>query len=103
MDDYYNKFITFYLDTSPKYVFYTKLVPGSIKVTIVEAGINQEGFNGHCFRKDEAQSAAAAGTSGDEIKTLGRWKSDAYNGHDDVHRLKLAKIVINKLRSTPRA
>lgn len=79
---------------------------GQLRSLLLKAGINPEGFNGHSFRKGAAHSAAAAGMSGDEIKTLGRWKSDAYKlytGHDDVRRLKLAKTVTNKLRSTPRA
>ena len=76
-----------------------------LKLLLLKAGMTPAGFNGHSFRKGAAHSAAAAGMSGDEIKTLGRWKSDAYKlytGHDDVRRLKLAKTVTNKLRSTPR-
>ena len=76
-----------------------------LKLLLLKAGMTPAGFNGHSFWKGAAHSAAAAGMSGDEIKTLGRWKSDAYKlytGHDDVRRLKLAKTITNKLRSAPR-
>jgi len=54
---------------------------GKIKDLLLRAGIPTTGFSGHSLRKGAAVSAAANGMSCDEIKLLGRWKSDA----DDVY------------------
>jgi len=70
---------------------------------LINAGMNPLGYNGHSFRKGAAHSAAAAGMSSEDIKVLGRWKSDAYKlytGHDDVRRLHLAMQVNTKLQPT---
>ena len=48
-----------------------------IKELLLQAGINPSNFSGHSLRKGAAVSAAARGLSKDEIKLLGRWKSDA--------------------------
>ena len=48
-----------------------------IKELLLRAGISTAGFSGHSLRKGAAVSAAANGMSKDEIKLLGRWKSDA--------------------------
>jgi hypothetical protein len=74
----------------------------SLRNLLIKAGINPVGYSGHSFRKGAAHTAAAAGMSDQEIKTLGRWKSNAYKlytGHDDVRRLQLAKTITHNLRS----
>ena len=48
-----------------------------IKEMLLRAGIPTAGFSGHSIRKSAAVSAAANGVSRDNIKLLGRWKSDA--------------------------
>ena len=44
---------------------------------LLRAGISTHGFSGHSLRKGAAVTAKARGLSKDEIKLLGRWKSDA--------------------------
>jgi hypothetical protein len=44
---------------------------------LLRAGISTAGFSGHSLRKRAAVSAATNGISRDDIKLLGRWKSDA--------------------------
>jgi integrase len=50
---------------------------GKIKELLLRAGIDASNFSGHSLRKGAAVSAAACGISKEEIKLLGRWKSDA--------------------------
>src|SRR5438552_18540155 len=47
-----------------------------VKELLLRAGIATTGFSGHSLRKGAAVSAAANGISREEIKLLGRWKSD---------------------------
>jgi hypothetical protein len=44
---------------------------------LLQAGIPTAGFSGHSIRKGAAVTAALNGISRDNIKLLGRWKSDA--------------------------
>lgn len=44
---------------------------------LLKAGTSTKGFSGHSLRKGAAVSAKGKGISRDDIKTLGRWKSDA--------------------------
>ena len=48
-----------------------------VKEYLLRAGIPTQGFSGHSLRKGAAISAVTKGLSRDEIKLLGRWKSDA--------------------------
>ena len=64
-----------------------------IKELLLQAGISTFGFSGHSIRKGAAVSAAANGISKDNIKLLGRWKSDAVDvyitelsEHDQINR-----------------
>ena len=49
----------------------------SIRKLLLQAGIPTHGFSGHSLRKGAAVTAARKGIPKDEIKLLGRWKSDA--------------------------
>jgi len=87
-----------------KQFFTRKWFVDNVRDLLVLVGINPEEFNGHSFRRGAAHSAAAAGMTNDEIKQLGRWKSDAYKlytGHDGVRRLNLASKASRRLRSAP--
>jgi hypothetical protein len=57
--------------------FSRKYLVDKIKELLLRAGISTLGFSGHSLRKGAAVSAAANGLSKDDIKLLGRWKSDA--------------------------
>ena len=43
-----------------------------------EAGFDPEKYAGHSFRIGAVTTAAACGVPVDVVKTLGRWKSHAY-------------------------
>ena len=48
-----------------------------VRELLLRAGIATTGYSGHSLRKGAAVSAAAIGISREDIKLLGRWKSDA--------------------------
>jgi site-specific recombinase XerD len=48
-----------------------------IRELLLQAGIPTAGFSGHSIRKGAAVTAAENGISREDIKLLGRWKSDA--------------------------
>ena len=76
-----------------------------VRELLLRTGISTKGFSGHSLRKGAAVSAAANGISRDDIKLLGRWKSDAVDvyinelGHKD-HIEKLLQLN-SKLHSFP--
>ena len=47
------------------------------KSLLLQVGVDPSKYSGHSLRKGAAISAKAAGIPRDEIKLLGRWKSDA--------------------------
>ena len=49
-----------------------------VRKALQEAGLQPETYAGHSFRIGAATTAAACGVPADVIKTLGRWKSQAY-------------------------
>jgi hypothetical protein len=49
----------------------------TIRRPLLDAGINPSGFSGHSLRRGAAVSVVTAGIPRDDIKTLGRWKSDS--------------------------
>ena len=57
--------------------FTQQFVIQTIHRLLLQAGIPTRGFSGHSLRKGAAVTAATNGMSRDEIKLLGRWKSDA--------------------------
>ena len=51
----------------------------SLRTALREAGVDASHFAGHSFRIRAATSAARAGINDSTIKTLGRWKSEAFH------------------------
>jgi hypothetical protein len=49
----------------------------SLKEAILATGQDPSHYSGHSFRRGAANSAVSAGITKDELKELGRWKSDA--------------------------
>ncbi len=44
-------------------------------------GIPEAGISGHSFRIGAATAAAESGSTDEEVKALGRWKSREYKGY----------------------
>jgi len=57
-----------------------------MRILLLDAGISTVGYSGHSLRKGAAATADCNGISKDNIKLLGRWKSDAVD------------VYINELR-----
>lgn len=53
-----------------------------LRATLARMGVPDAAtYSAHCLRIGAATSAALQGATADEIKTLGRWQSDAYKGY----------------------
>ena len=63
--------------------FNKQFVIAKIRELLLSAGIPSLGFSGHSIRKGAAVTAALNGVSRDDIKLLGRWKSDAVDNYLD--------------------
>ena len=64
----------------------------AIRTALEAAGFNPGDFAGHSFRIGAATTAAACGVPVDVIKTLGRWKSQAYQLYVRLPKSQLAAI-----------
>lgn len=54
------------------------LLVSALRRALLSAGFKAEDYAGHSFRIGAATTAAACGVPAEVIKTLGRWKSQAY-------------------------
>ena len=54
------------------------LLVSELRKALAEAELKPENYAGHSFRIGAATTAAACGVPVEIIKTLGRWKSQAY-------------------------
>ena len=73
---------------------------------LLQAGIPTHGFSGHSIRKNAAVSASARGISKDDIKLMGRWKSDVvltYINETTISEYNNKLLLLNKQFQTPLA
>jgi hypothetical protein len=78
--------------------FTREFVTTSLRRLLTQAGVNPDNYSGHSFRKGAATDARTAGLSEEEIKTLGRWKSNAWKLYVTQHpeyRLQVAQRFRN--------
>jgi hypothetical protein len=67
-----------------------------IRSLLLRAGTSTKGFSGHSIRKGAAVTAAANGISKDDIKLLGRWKSDAVDTYiNELHQFDFTRKLLN--------
>jgi integrase len=79
-----------------------------IKELLLRAGIDPSHYSGHSLRKGAAVSAAARNIARDDIKLLGRWKSDAVDlyineisEHDQIIKILQLNSRLHTTLSTP--
>ena len=73
----------------------------ALRKVLARAGLKPEEYAGHSFRIGAATTAAVCGISVDTIKTLGRWKSQAYQLYVRLPRRQLADISRTLAASEP--
>ena len=64
----------------------------ALRFALANVGLNPGDYSGHSFRIRAATTAAACGVPVDTIKTLGRWKSQAYQLYVRLPRSQLAAL-----------
>ena len=64
----------------------------AVRDALARAGLKPEDYSGHSFRIGAATTAAACGVPVDTIKTLGRWRSQAYQLYVRLPRKHLAGL-----------
>lgn len=72
-----------------------------LRETLTRAGIDPSRYKGHSFRIGAATTAAACGISDSLIKTLGRWRSEAYQAYIRIPASDLASISTVLVRDPP--
>ena len=78
-----------------KHAFVTKL-----RVVVQRLGLNPKEFSGHSFRRGGATSLAANGVADSTIKTIGRWRSVAYQVYIDTSEDSKRQASMVMARST---
>ena len=63
-----------------------------LRKALASVGLVPGNYAGHSFRSGAATTAAACGVPVDIIKTLGRWRSEAYQLYIRLHKNQLAEI-----------
>jgi hypothetical protein len=59
--------------------FNKQWITDNLTSTLLKAGYDPTIYSGHSFRRGAANSAVAAGIPTEEIKKMGRWKSNAFD------------------------
>ena len=89
------------MNSFSKFYFITQ-----IHELLLQAGIPAQGFSGHSIHKGAAVSASARGISKDDIKLMGRWKSDAvltYSNETTISESNQKLLPLNKQLQNPSA
>ena len=67
-------------------------VTSVVRQLLLEAGVDYTDYASHSFRIGAATTAAAAGIPSDLIRTLGRWRSNAYQRYIQYPTAQLAAV-----------
>ncbi|KAG9220331.1 hypothetical protein CCMSSC00406_0006596 [Pleurotus cornucopiae] len=63
-----------------------------LRLALLDAGLQPQGYSGHSFRRGTASAAAAAGFLDHEIQQLGRWHSDTYRLYIDTPKDRILNL-----------
>jgi hypothetical protein len=85
--------------TGLKHMTYTDFT-ASLRNTLHKLGMNPSQYSGHSLRRGGATFALQSGVSGEVIKLLGDWRSDAYQTYLDLslsHRTQALSTLVKNL------
>ena len=74
-----------------------------LRLALLDAGFQPNGYSGHSFRRGAASAAAAAGFLDHEIQQLGRWRSDAYRLYIDTPKDRILNLSSRLHMADPHA
>ena len=76
--------------------FNKRWLADNLSTALLHAGYDPTTYSGHSFRRGAANSAVAAGISRENVKILGRWKSDAVNRYFTAQTANIIAFSANK-------
>ena len=76
--------------------FNKRWLADNLSTALLQAGYDPTTYSGHSFHREAANTAVTAGISQENVKILGRWKSDAVDRYFTTQMSNTIAFSINK-------